>query len=98
MNRSQSRAGPSSSSSSAPVSVFGTGRGYRPAPMPKLEIHPLSGLRDEAAVLLAERFARQRQVEPLLPQIDDFEPHLPDAGHVATRGGEAVAFLGGTID
>jgi GNAT superfamily N-acetyltransferase len=66
--------------------------------MPSLEIHPLSGLRDEAARLLAERFARQRAAEPLLPEIDDFEAHLPTDGDVATRGGEAVAFLGGSID
>jgi GNAT superfamily N-acetyltransferase len=66
--------------------------------MPGLEIHPLSGLRDEAAALLAERFARQRAVEPLLPQVDDFAAHLPETGHVATRGGEPVAFLGGAVD
>jgi GNAT superfamily N-acetyltransferase len=63
--------------------------------MPGLEIHPLSGLRDEAARLLAERFARQRAAEPLLPEIDDFEPHVPAEGHVATRGGKAVAYLAG---
>jgi len=66
--------------------------------MPGLEIHPLSELRGEAALLLAERFARQRTAEPLLPEVDDFEPHLPDAGHVATRGGAAVAYLGGAVD
>jgi hypothetical protein len=54
--------------------------------VPSLEIHPLSDLRDEAAQLLAERFARQRAVEPLLPEIDDFEAHVPTEGHVATRG------------
>jgi GNAT superfamily N-acetyltransferase len=66
--------------------------------MPGLEIHPLSGLRDEAARLLADRFARQRAAEPLLPEIDDFEPHVPAEGHVATRGGEAVAYLAGAAD
>jgi GNAT superfamily N-acetyltransferase len=66
--------------------------------MPGLEIHPLSGLRAEAAGLLAERFARQRAAEPLLPEVDDFEPHLPDEGHVATRGGTAVAYLAGAVD
>jgi GNAT superfamily N-acetyltransferase len=66
--------------------------------VPSLEIHPLSELRGEAAALLAERFARQRAAEPLLPEIDDFEPHVPEAGQVATRGGEAVAFLGGAVD
>jgi GNAT superfamily N-acetyltransferase len=66
--------------------------------MPKLVIHPLSELRGEAAALLAERFARQRAAEPLLPEIDEFESHLPEAGHVATRGGDAVAYLGGAVD
>jgi GNAT superfamily N-acetyltransferase len=66
--------------------------------MSSLEIHPLSDLRDEAARLLAERFARQRAAEPLLPEIDDFAEHLPEHGHVATRGGEAVAYLGGAVD
>lgn len=61
--------------------------------MPSLEIHPLSELRGEAAALLAERFARQRATEPLLPEVDDFEPHVPAAGLVATRGGTAVAYL-----
>ena len=66
--------------------------------MAGLEIHALSELRDDAARLLAERFARQRAVEPLLPDITDFEAHLPAEGLVATRGGEAVAYLGATLD
>jgi GNAT superfamily N-acetyltransferase len=66
--------------------------------VPSLEIHPLSELRGEAAALLAERFARQRAAEPLLPEVGDFEAHLPDDGHVATRGGRAVAYLGGARD
>lgn len=66
--------------------------------MPRLEIHSLSDLRGEAAVLLAERFAAQRLAEPLLPDVDDFEAHLPEFGHVATRNGEAVAYLGGAVD
>src|SRR3954462_1308421 len=98
MKRSHSRAGASSSSSSAPVRVFGMGQRYRRGPVPSLEIHPLSALRDEAAGLLAERFLRQRAAEPLLPQVADFEAHLPEDGHVATRGGRAVAYLGGAID
>jgi hypothetical protein len=58
--------------------------------VPGLEIHPLSDLRDEAAELLAERFARQRTAEPLLPEIADFASQLPDGdGVVATRGGKA---------
>jgi GNAT superfamily N-acetyltransferase len=66
--------------------------------MASLEIHPLSDLRDEAARLLCERFARQRAAEPLLPEVDDFAAHVPDdEGVVATRGGEAVAYLAGEI-
>ena len=66
--------------------------------MASLEIHPLSDLRDEAAGLLAERYARQRAAEPLLPEVTDFEPHLPHDGHVAMRGGQAVAYLAGAVD
>src|SRR5258706_9444545 len=98
MKRSDSRAGASSSSSSAPVSVFGIGQRYRPGAMASLEIHPLSELRDEAAKLLAERYARQRTAEPLLPAVDDFAQHLPEEGHVATPGGRAVGYLGGAVD
>jgi GNAT superfamily N-acetyltransferase len=71
---------------------------YRRGLVPSLEIHPLSELRGEAAGLLAERFARQRAAEPLLPEVDDFEPHLPAEGHVATRDGTAVAYLAGAVD
>jgi GNAT superfamily N-acetyltransferase len=64
-----------------------------------LEIHPLSELRNEAAQLLADRYARQRAAEPLLPEIHDFAAHLPDGeGVVATRGGTAVAYLAGGLD
>jgi GNAT superfamily N-acetyltransferase len=67
--------------------------------MPRLEIHPLSGLRDEAAKLLAERYARQRAAEPLLPAVTDFTAHIPDdEGVAATRGGTAVAYLTGAVD
>ena len=48
--------------------------------------------------MLAERFMRQRAAEPLLPDVGDFEAHLPAEGQVATRGGEAVAYLGGAVD
>jgi GNAT superfamily N-acetyltransferase len=66
--------------------------------MASLEIHPLSGLRDEAAQLLSGRFARQRAAEPLLPEIDDFAAHVPAGdGVVATRGGKAVAYLAGEL-
>src|SRR3954467_1401737 len=98
MKRSHSRAGASSSSSSAPVRVFGMTQRYRRGLVPSLEIHPLSELRAEAASLLAERFARQRAAEPLLPEIEDFAQKLPAEGHVATRGGDAVAYLGGSVD
>src|SRR3954465_15945772 len=84
MNSSASRAGASSRLSSAPVRVLGTARGYRPTPMASLEIHPLSELRSEAARLLAERYARQREAEPLLSEIDDFAAHLPALFGVAT--------------
>jgi GNAT superfamily N-acetyltransferase len=67
--------------------------------VPGLEVHPLSDLRGQAARLLAERFAAQRRAEPLLPEIDDFHDHLPDEdGLVATRGGEAVAYLAGAVE
>lgn len=64
--------------------------------MPGLEIHPLSELRGEAAGLLAERFARQRAAEPLLPEIDDFSAQIDGDGVVGTRGGTALAFLAGS--
>lgn len=66
--------------------------------MPTLEIHALSELRDEAAALLRERYARQRAAEPLLPEVDDFEPLLPADGLVATRDGAAVAYLAGAVE
>lgn len=66
--------------------------------MASLEIHPLSDLRDEAAALLAERYARQRVAEPLLPEVTDFEPHVPHEGHLATRGGQPLAYLAGAVD
>jgi GNAT superfamily N-acetyltransferase len=66
--------------------------------MARLEIHPLSELRDAAATLLRERFLAQRALEPLLPEVDDFEPHVPEEGHVATRSGEPVAYLGGAVE
>src|SRR2546423_14975996 len=98
MKRSASRAGASSSCSSCPVSVLGTGQRYRPDPVAGLEIHPLSELRDEAAGLLAERFARQRAAETLLPEIGDFTAHVPQDvdGVVASRGGKAGVYLVGS--
>ena len=66
--------------------------------MPTLEIHALSELRGEATELLRERFVCQRAAEPLLPEVDDFEPHVPEEGLVATRGGTAVAYLAGVVE
>jgi GNAT superfamily N-acetyltransferase len=63
--------------------------------MAGLEIHALSGLRPEAQALLAERYARQRAAEPLLPEID--VAVTEEDGLVATRGGRAVAFLAGSV-
>jgi GNAT superfamily N-acetyltransferase len=68
--------------------------------VPKLEIHPFSDeFRAEAAVLLRARHERHRQSEPLLPEIDDFGAQLPAGeGAVATRGGNAVAYLVAEVD
>src|ERR1044072_6120110 len=67
-NSSNSRTGPSSSCSSAPVSVFGTGQRYRPAAMPELEIQPFSEEHmPDAAGLLEVRHKRHRDAEPGLP-------------------------------
>src|SRR4029453_19352803 len=74
---SESRTGPSSSCSSAPVSVFGTGQRYRPAAMPELEIQPFYKEHlDGAAALLEERHVRHRAVEPTLPQNVDFREEI----------------------
>jgi hypothetical protein len=54
------------------VSVFGTVERYRQAPVSRLEIQPLSELRDAAARLLAETYARRLAAEPLLPDAADF--------------------------
>ena len=67
--------------------------------MAGLEIHPLSDLRDEAATLFAERYARQRVAEPLLPDVSDFSVHVPEEeGVVATRSGKPVAYLAGAVE
>ena len=73
-------------------------RGYRRAFVAALEIHRLPELRGEAARLLGERYARQRAAEPLLPEVTDIEAHVPVDGHVAVRGGKAVAYLAGARD
>src|SRR5438093_7631502 len=71
---SASRAGPSSSCSSAPVRVLGMpAQRYRPAPMPGLEIRPFCEEHfPDATALLGERHARQVAVQPLLSAPVDF--------------------------
>ena len=83
----KSRAGASSSSSSAPVRVFGIPSRVSSWPGAKpRDPSTFPSFVGRAAGLLAERFARQRAAEPLLTEIGDFEAHVPDDGHVATRG------------
>lgn len=67
--------------------------------MPALEIRSYSeDFREDAARLLAARHTRGRAAEPLLPEIDDFAGHIPAGeGAVATRGGELVAYLIGSV-
>src|SRR3954471_5221962 len=73
---SESRAGPSSSCSSSPVSVFGdiSASLRRVA---EHEIVPFTDAHlDDAAALLAGRHERQREAEPLLPADVDFRAEL----------------------
>src|SRR5204862_4412136 len=101
-NSSASRAGPSSSCSSAPVSVFG----IRPNAivrrrMPDVEIRPFSDEHlDAAAALLAERHARHLTAEPLLGRDVDYRAQLAGKrGLVALRGRDVRAYLlGQTTD
>jgi GNAT superfamily N-acetyltransferase len=67
--------------------------------MPKLEIHPFSeDFREPAAALLADRHARHRAAESLLPEIVDFAAQIPAGeGAVATRGGDVVAYVIATV-
>src|SRR4051812_11075201 len=95
---SASRAGASSSSSSSPLSVFGdmsaslrlvTGVKIRPFADEHL---------DGAAALLAERHARHREAEPLLPAEPDFRAEIEKergdlGGAVALERGEVVGYL-----
>jgi GNAT superfamily N-acetyltransferase len=79
---------------------------YRHAPMPEIEIRPLEARDlDAAARLLGERHARQREAEPLLPEVSDFRgqierdlEHERAAGLVAFRGDELVAYLVGRLE
>ena len=75
--------------------------------MPEIEIVPLGDEHlDAAAQLLADRHARHREAEPLLPEVDDFRAHVEAdlgqagaAGVVAVRGdGEVVAYLIGRLE
>ena len=67
--------------------------------MASLRVAPFSAeRREDCARLLADRFERQRAAERLLPQVDAFSDHVPDAsGAVATRDGEVVAYVAGTV-
>ena len=66
--------------------------------MLSLETVPLTDEhRADCADLLAQRFARQRAAEPLLPEIVDFAAHLPQTGVVALRGGNLVAYVAGDV-
>src|SRR3954464_4976648 len=73
---SESRAGPSSSSSSSPVMAFGDiSASLRP--VKAIEIRPFADEHmDAAAALLAERHARHRQAESLLPADVDFRAEV----------------------
>jgi ribosomal protein S18 acetylase RimI-like enzyme len=72
--------------------------------MPELEIQPFSDAHvDAAAALLAQRHARHRQVEPLLPERIDFRAEVSGlwsredaSGVVASREGKVVGYLLGT--
>jgi GNAT superfamily N-acetyltransferase len=79
---------------------------YRPAAMPGIEIEPLE---DEhlaaAAALLADRHARHRQAEALLPAVSDFRAQLERdldhelaSGVVALSGDDVVAYLIGRVE
>jgi GNAT superfamily N-acetyltransferase len=67
--------------------------------MPTAEIHAFSDdFRADAARLLEERHARERAGEALLPEVADFAVHVPEGdGVVATRGGEVVGYLVGSV-
>lgn len=68
-----------------------------------MRIVPFSpGLLDDAAALLAERHARHRAAEPLLPAVTEFRPHVETAlavdgasGAVALGDGRVLGYLVG---
>jgi GNAT superfamily N-acetyltransferase len=74
--------------------------------MPGIEIEPLEDDHlDAAAALLANRHARHREAEPLLPDISDFRAqverdldHELASGVVALSGDELVAYVIGRIE
>src|SRR5438874_9547074 len=98
-NRSASRAGASSSCSSAPVSVFGISASLRP--MSHFEIVPFADKHvADAAALLAARHARHREAEPLLPELEDPVAAVETdwradgaSGVFASRAGKPAAYL-----
>src|SRR5262245_16750382 len=98
---SESRTGPSSSCSSAPVRVFGIGQRYRPAAMPELRIQPFSEEHvPDAATLLEERHEQHRRAEPGLPANVDYRAEIQAlwnmderSGAAAIRDGELVGYL-----
>jgi GNAT superfamily N-acetyltransferase len=84
--------------------VFGlTPQSYRPSAMSTLEIQPFKDEHlDAAAELLAERHARHREAEPLLPADVDFRGQIEGewrtegaSGAFASRSGEPVGYLVG---
>src|SRR3954454_22570829 len=100
-NSSASRAGPSSSCSSAPVSVFGMrSNAIVRRRMPDVEIRPFSDEHlDAAAALPAARHERHLAAEPLLARDVDYRAQLEGDGVVALRDGELRAYLlGQTTD
>jgi GNAT superfamily N-acetyltransferase len=74
--------------------------------MPGIEIEPLEDDHlDAAAALLANRHARHREAEPLLPDISDFRAqverdldHELASGVVALSGDELVAYVVGRVE
>ncbi|HEV8688432.1 MAG TPA: GNAT family N-acetyltransferase [Gaiellaceae bacterium] len=69
--------------------------------MRRLEVQPFADEHlDAAAALLAERHARQRATEPLLPEIADFRAHVEESlgadgasGWVALQDGDVVGYV-----
>jgi GNAT superfamily N-acetyltransferase len=74
--------------------------------MTEIEVVPLGDEHlDAAAALLADRHARHREAEPLLPEVDDFRTRIEQelahpgaAGVVALRGEDVVAYLVGRLE